>query len=283
MDYDKKCTILVNTCDAYSDVWDLFFTSLKKQWPNCPYSIVMNTQTKDYSFEGLNIRIVKNKSGKKDCWGKRLRKSLKQIDTPYVIPILEDFILFEPITNADIIVKAMKWMEDNKKIAAFYLHQHPFVGKASKKYDGFGIMPLKCEYRLTTAVGIWRTDKLMKYTRDFETPWEFEVNGSVRIRKYHDEIYALTKDGAKYEVWHTIFGGVIWRSKWHPKAIEIASKYGVDIDFSIRGIMDEDNPYQLVPEFGLRQGFPFNMLKPIFWRTLYTKIRKKIRFIRSMI
>ena len=37
----KNLTIIVNTCDDYSDVLSIFFKSFEKWWPDCPYPIVI--------------------------------------------------------------------------------------------------------------------------------------------------------------------------------------------------------------------------------------------------
>ena len=42
---EKNCTLLVNTCDSYSDSWDGFFKLLRIQWANIKMPIVLNTET----------------------------------------------------------------------------------------------------------------------------------------------------------------------------------------------------------------------------------------------
>ena len=51
----NEITVLVNSCDEYSEIWDVFFTLFKKYWPQCEYPIVLNTESKSYSFDGLDI------------------------------------------------------------------------------------------------------------------------------------------------------------------------------------------------------------------------------------
>ena len=47
--------ILVNSTDRYSDTWQPFFTLLGRYWPECPYPIVLNTETLDFEHPGLEI------------------------------------------------------------------------------------------------------------------------------------------------------------------------------------------------------------------------------------
>ena len=52
-------TVLVNTSDGFADCWQPFFKLFSTFWPDCPYPIVLNTETLDYSFEGVELRTVK--------------------------------------------------------------------------------------------------------------------------------------------------------------------------------------------------------------------------------
>ena len=58
--YMDKIALLVNSCDKYEDLWAPFFTLLKKYW-NPEYPIVLNTESKDFNFEGLNINFMGKK------------------------------------------------------------------------------------------------------------------------------------------------------------------------------------------------------------------------------
>ena len=90
---NNKCTLLVNTCDDYSDLWDLFFKALKIQWPDCNMPIIMNTEKKAYQNDE-DIKVVNCENPrKKDCWGRRYKEALRQVNTPYVFPVLEDYVL----------------------------------------------------------------------------------------------------------------------------------------------------------------------------------------------
>ena len=41
-------TIIVNSCDKYSDLWYPFFELLRIQWPDLSYPIILNTESKTY-------------------------------------------------------------------------------------------------------------------------------------------------------------------------------------------------------------------------------------------
>ena len=87
----NNITILVNSCDDYSDAWTPFFTLFKRFWPNCEYPILLNTETKKFDIEGLNIRTIN--SSKSLSYSERLLQALKEVETPLVLILLEDFFI----------------------------------------------------------------------------------------------------------------------------------------------------------------------------------------------
>ena len=42
----KDVSVLVMSCDAYSDIWEAFNTLFKRYW-DCPYKVYFGTETKD--------------------------------------------------------------------------------------------------------------------------------------------------------------------------------------------------------------------------------------------
>lgn len=116
--YMDKIALLVNSCDKYEDLWAPFFTLLKKYW-NPEYPIVLNTESKDFNFEGLNIKTLKLFENKNVEWSERLRITLENIDSEYVITLLDDFFLEKSVDNNKI-NQCVKWMDENQNIAAFY-------------------------------------------------------------------------------------------------------------------------------------------------------------------
>ena len=146
-DLDKNCTLLVNSCDSYSDCWDGFFQLLLIQWPEFAMPVVLNTESKKYAFEGLNIRTIEG--GKKnEAWGSRLIRALKSIDTKYVLFALDDFYLDAPV-RVDELEKCYHYMENNPKIAYFSFYITRDVNNVkSKDYLGYERRPQNGEYRL---------------------------------------------------------------------------------------------------------------------------------------
>ena len=85
-------SIFVNTSDSFEDCWHPFFTLFACYWPNCPYPIVLNTETKHYSFKGLNIVCAKVAAGenRRLTWSECLARALYGVKTPYILYLQEE-------------------------------------------------------------------------------------------------------------------------------------------------------------------------------------------------
>lgn len=237
---EHDCTILVNSCDAYEDVWDPLFSALKNRWEKCPYKIVLNTESKSYKFDGLDI-ITLNLFDKsdEDLWGKRLRRTLQHINTKYVISIFDDFIL-EDYVKQDQIEKCIARMEENEEIAVFYFSNIEGTNISDEVYEGFELLPKRKDYKLNSAPAIWRRDKLLSFTGDKDNPWAWEFFGSARTYKVKDLFYCAETGKENIYKYNYSLGGAIYRGKWVRKVIEpIIKEYNLQIDLSKRGFHDE--------------------------------------------
>ena len=231
-DLDKNCTLLVNSCDSYSDCWDGFFQLLLIQWPEFAMPVVLNTESKKYAFEGLNIRTIEG--GKKnEAWGSRLIRALKSIDTKYVLFALDDFYLDAPV-RVDELEKCYHYMENNPKIAYFSFYRTRDVNNVkSKDYLGYERRPQNGEYRLNCQFALWNREYLISYIRPHESPWEWELYGSKRSARYHEEMYTVCMDTPP--IFSYKHGEIIMRGRWYlDRVIPLKEKYHLNIDLSKR-------------------------------------------------
>lgn len=234
---EKNCVLLVNTCDAYSDCWDGFFQLLRIQWPSFSMPVVLNTESKSYTFDGFDIRTVQA-SGKREEWGGRLIRTLKSIDTKYVLFALDDFYLDAPV-RVEELEKCFGYMEQNPEIAYFSFHEttDPQNTK-STKYPGFEKRPQKGDYRLNCQFALWNREYLISYIRPHESPWEWELYGSKRSARYHEEMYTICADTPPVFSYQN--GAIIMRGRWYlERVLPLIEKYHLSIDLSKRESYEE--------------------------------------------
>ena len=239
----NDCTLLLSTYDAGEDLWEGFFISIKHQWPEFDMPIAVNTERKKVSFPGYSINTynVLKKKGNVN-WGKRLKDVLKRIDTEFVLLFLEDYWLDAPVDN-EYFEKSLQWLRDNQDISTFsYFPCLPGQNIEDNLFDRMELRPTKCEYKFNCQVAIWRREKLIKYIRNHENPWEWEIYGSMRASRFKERFYTLKK-GEKlcFSYGDPDVGCLIHKGKWvEEPARRLCKLYNLDIDFSIRGFEDFD-------------------------------------------
>ena len=238
-----KLTVLVNSCDAYKDLWPAFFSLYSINWEKGKkYPIVLNCECEEYTFEGLEITCHRYlKAGKNATWGDRLYQTLKSINTEYILFLLDDFFFADRVHD-EIIRECLDYMDRNKNIACFNF-QKPYRGNNTiSRYPRFDRRKNGDLYTLTCQPALWRRKKLMHYINRNEDAWQFEQYGSARTALYKkDEFYIIkqTEPNVFEYNFSTIDGYGVCRGKWHPQTVYLFNKYGIDIDFSKRGFLDQ--------------------------------------------
>ncbi|MBV5347316.1 hypothetical protein JZU46_03750 [bacterium] len=232
--------IVVNTCDAYEDVWELFFCALHEHWPECKYKIIVNTETKQKTIGNINVQIHNFYSPTGvDQWGLRLKQTLIACDSKYVLMLYDDFVLEGPVEQIKI-DNCTKWLDNNSDIAVFYFNNNPVNENTyDGRFENFELIPKKGDYKLNSAPALWRREKLLEFIEDSDNPWAWELFGSYRTYKSDDLFYCVKKDHEDIYPYNYAMGGAIYRGKWVGKVVlPLISKYNLAIDIDKRGLAD---------------------------------------------
>ena len=203
------CSLLIDSCDIYSDGWDAFFTLLKKYWETCPYNIYLNTETKSFRCDEWNVNVIN--CSEKLTWSERLKNALNIIDTKYVL-LMESDYLIEDKVNEKVIFDCINWMETNPNIAAFSFM--PCDGGEGKNHDYYNFEKLskKSKYRSNLQAGLWNRKILLKSLRNHECAWQFERWSSFRSKRTNNEYYSWISDN-NYVIpynWGKAASGGMW-------------------------------------------------------------------------
>lgn len=130
--------IVVNSCDAYSDLWDLFFLCMSDYWEGCEYQIVLNTESKRYSVpSAMNFNVTAHNFdyGGADKWGARLISTLNDICAEFVIVLYDDFFLNAPV-DQERLRTLLNLMSGAPDIGVVYLTKLLGVEKGRVREDG---------------------------------------------------------------------------------------------------------------------------------------------------
>jgi len=222
MDIGNKFAILVVSCDKYSDLWNPFFESFFKFWPDCPFSIYLLS---NYKF--IDIPQVRNLLvGDDISWSDNLYKGVKKLKEDYIFLFLEDLFLID-FVETNKVLKIFNWI---LKSNANYVRINPFAVKADKKFNELvGIVSKGTIYRTSTVLSVWKKDILLDLLKMGETAWDFEIYSSLRSDIY-DGFYATW--GKYFSILNTVIKG-----KWQRSAIRKLSSIGIEIDLSMREVM----------------------------------------------
>lgn len=285
---DNSVTILVSSCDLYEDAWYPFFKLLKIQWPECEqYKIVLNTETKMYNPDFINIKSIA--SGRKP-WSARIKQCLKQIDSDFIMFFLEDQFLQMPVNN--------EWW---KKILD-YMKANPDVGVIFPRHSGKQKKDLPDDYILRHDItstfpivgmaALYRKKYFMKILRNHESAWEFEHFASIRSKRYREKVLQYNRFRPPVFVYYDEIekGYGITRKKWLPNNELLFNNFGINVDFNRLGVMSKDECQQiLAPTLKQNTGEEKSKKR----ETLYiikkrivrfpSTVRKTVRKVRSLI
>ncbi|GHU72246.1 hypothetical protein AGMMS49992_07770 [Clostridia bacterium] len=239
---DARCTLYVSSCDAYADLWEPFFLLFKKYWPDCPYPIVLVSETKTFSMEGLDILCPRfyKKEGNKFVdlnnkrppqasvpWGELNIRSIKTIDTPYLFFILEDFLLSQPVDQS-FVDKSLVWMEQDSSIGRFGMRPLPqgFKG-APTRYSPY----VQVSFAVAQA-GLWRKDLFLRsITNPGDGIWKWEARGFWWPSAWKKKVYTTPTEYIRYPR-----SGALFQGKWQKSAIKLLKANGIEVDFKKRGV-----------------------------------------------
>lgn len=237
-------TIFVNSTDNYSDCWLPFFFLLKANWTSIDKSIFLNSEIKTFSYPGLKIINAPPKSGlfvSKPSWSELTRHGLDRVQTEIILYLQEDYFLHGPVN----------WVLIDE--FANYMLNHPISTISLVEFSNHGPfnqtdhtllweVGRRANYRISLQAALWRKVDFIKYLRKHENAWQFEIYGSARARRYHDNFYCVNRDyirdhGSIFPYKPT---GII-KGKWNREVVEtLFSRMGLQVDFYERGFWDPD-------------------------------------------
>lgn len=242
MENRKLCSVLLSSCDSYSDTWAPFFFLMNKYWKDCPYNVFLNTESLSYEVPdsyGFDVTALHPK--KPNCrWGERMMDVLKQIDTPYVFLTLDDYFIRSDLKQ-EVFDYCLELMEKDSSIASIQMDAARRVQEGKRVINGDEIILNELPesgWKTHFIPTIWRKSVLLKWLRKHESIWGFELYGSQRARWWHYKEKVLTLDApVVYDYLWVDSYSVILNGKWYSSDVvdSFFASHGIEIDFNKRG------------------------------------------------
>jgi hypothetical protein len=214
--------VVVASCWRFRQVWNPFFILFGRYWPDCPYKIVLSTDTGTHPcVEALQV-------GKDLGWSSNLMRNLQRLAADRVILLQEDFLLTAPADTAS--VRRLVAYSRANDIAC--LRMCPCPGPTGTWRDGFlGTIGKDDAYRVSLQMAIWNKTDLMSLLREGETAWDVEIRGGQRSASWTRPMLSLWRESddvpggpVKY------FIAAVRRSEWRQDALDLLVREGIPMD-----------------------------------------------------
>lgn len=179
MELSRKLTLMIQTCDAFSDLWEPHFQLLTENWPDRPVRTLLVT---DSPTEAVFPSVEVLSTGAGMHMPARLAAVLPQVETEYILLTLDDYFPIHPISTQklDRLVEIM----DAEKLDYIRLFSTPnSFRKAAHK--GLYEIDLREDYAVNLYPGLWRKAFLVQTLMPETDIWTYEVSLTYTARQLH--------------------------------------------------------------------------------------------------
>lgn len=228
-----KLTLVIHTCDKFSDLWDAHIKLLSQNWHDRDIETLLVTDCQtDRKFDGVTVLST----GDGMELSQRTAAVLPQIKTEYVLVTLDDYFPIYPICSEKIakLVAAM----DKEGLDYIRLFKRPNSRKRLKGYRTLYEIDLNSKkdthYQVNLYAGIWRKSFLEKTVDVSKNAWEYELSLTKIARREHlkcamskgkeFEILDVVRKGQllhksnrylkKHDLYHGPRAVISWKAEW---------------------------------------------------------------------
>ncbi len=219
-------SIIIYSCWKNRDMWEVFSRLFQKYWADCPYSVILATDKYNETDESYVFdRILPYD----DTWAKMIKNVVKEAGTPYVMLWMDDYLLCDYVSNADIerqLDRAKKYNAANLRL----VEMDWTVVREFEQDKGVAECKRGSAYSMSTQVGIWDSSFLEKIIKDEWSAWDFERIGSLST-EYEEQPILVSLD---YEF---PYEEGVRQGKWMVQGAKLCRRNGIRLDTSVRPIM----------------------------------------------
>lgn len=178
MTFQDDVTLLINSCEAFSDLWEGHIKCVSEHWKLAPKKRVIVSDSEEHTLvNGVEVLGY----GKKLEWSERLRQSLLHCDTPFVFLTLDDYFLVEDV-NDERMEQLFQLIVD-RKIDYMRFYKKPYWATLKNVHYAEGVYGIdpSLRYSLNLYSGIWKTDFLLSLIDKPKNIWQFEVGLAKKV------------------------------------------------------------------------------------------------------
>lgn len=216
-------SVIVSSCDAYSDLWPFFFHFFGRQWSQAPEPQYLVSNFNTFAQPGVRTLAV----GPDRSWGATMHAALEFISDEYVIFLLDDFFLDQPVKSG--------WVEElvsqlDQAGGDFVSLYHVARGKQPVVEGGF-LSPIKERMECPGFhAGVFRRTYLMKLASAGENIWRTE--SLMRDDSLDDRVRQFSL--SEISPFHLTYVESVRGRFWKKNGLEYLAKHGLKPDLKRR-------------------------------------------------
>ena len=175
----RAITMLISSCDAYSDLWDGHVELLNRNWPERDFKVLLVTdKPTDRTYKG--VEIVAAGAGVE--MPQRIAYALDRVETPYVLLTLDDYYPVNRVREEKI--SSLLDQMGELEIDYLRLFKRPMPKRKILGHEGLYWVELDGNYRVNLYAGIWKAEFLKATVEEELNAWQYEVSLTGKAREY---------------------------------------------------------------------------------------------------
>jgi hypothetical protein len=215
----SNCGLLVPSTDEYTDLWEPFLFYLRKFWPDCPFEIILGTNTPTSNVpQGALVQPTVAGIN----WGEHVRMLLATITSDIVLLVMPDYFLDAPV-DTRYIVDCVEYISKSKT-GYVRLSPTPPPRRRAPAVGNVGLVELGLRepYSTSLAASLWSSTVLFNLLDDSDSPWTFERTGPER-RQTNVQFCTTAKPILSYKP-----TGALVRGRWTREAMRRLTEDGME-------------------------------------------------------
>ena len=228
---NKSLSIVIGSCDAYSDVAELYIEFLRQYWKECVFPIYVATEQK--IIHEPDVITVTNNNGEE--WVERIIKAINKTESDYIWLTVDDLFISKKVDN-ERIKEILEIIE--KEGIQYYGFPANLIkdNRKRKHYRGYEYIysiSKDVAYGVNMGTAIWEKEELLRILNDgIETAWDVENYFLEKASKQPGGYYEhyVDDNGTSLK-----FSHMIKKGKWIQKGVREVKDSGIVIDFEKRG------------------------------------------------
>ena len=230
---EDSLTIIVSSPDSYRDVFNNFLRFFKLNWPDCPYRLVLTTNS--ILCEDSAADTVFNDSG---CnWCKRVLNAVEHTASPYILTFVDDDYISAPVDT-----KAVREIIFTMEKNSIRYCKRPVARPKQPLYNAIPHLhsiSYREPYGLTLGTAFWHRDFLVKQLSDGSMDgWALENKWLEDTLDSPDGYFegCVVDDRNLLNIVHCVSKG-----KWIPGGLKKMRESGCEVDTGTRAILPKKN------------------------------------------